>query len=130
MSRELKFRIWNKDVKEMFKSFDLYNELAENSDIDSIDMIEIMQFTGLKDRNGKEIYEGDIFDCIYKRDGCNHKLMIVWGRSDASFRIRYCGECDQPNVRQSVTDIQRGKVIGNIYENPELLDALQDGGEE
>ena len=47
--------------------------------------------------------------------------MVIWGISDASFRIRNCGECDQSSVAQSMFDIQRQEIIGNIYENPELL---------
>ncbi len=74
-----------------------------------------------KEWKGKKIYEGDIFNCIYKGDGCNHKLSVVWDEESACFRIKSYGECDQPNVIQTMLDIQRKEVIGNVCENPELL---------
>ena len=82
---------------------------------------DLMQYTGLLDRHGKEIYEGDIFDCIYKFDGCNeHKLEVVWDETSASFRLKSHRKCHQPYVAKIMSDLGRLEIIGNIYENPEL----------
>ena len=83
---------------------------------------ELTQFTGLTDKNGKEIYEGDIFNCIYDFDGCKkHKQAVVYVEVSARFITKDYGECHQPNVMQNMSDMIRMEVIGNIYENPELL---------
>ena len=83
-----------------------------------------MQFTGLKDKNGKEIYEGDIFNCIYDFDGCTeHKVGVVYIEAAAAFRLKNFGECHQQGVTKNIFDMERKEVIGNIYENPELLKA-------
>jgi len=123
--REIKFRAWDKEANLwagldylQFSNGKLYwtnnNEIA--------DKVILMQFTGLTDKNGKEIYEGDIFDCIYKFDGCiNHKLEVVWHNESASFRLKNHGECHQPNVEKRVSNMERKEVIGNIYENPGLI---------
>jgi len=111
--REIKFRIWD----ELTKKMTYVNHYTPNTRPKYI----WMQYTGLKDKNGKEIYEGDIFDCIYKEDGCKHRLLVIWDEDDARFKLKNFGECDQPNVTQTFSDMQRHEVIGNIYENPELL---------
>lgn len=58
MKREIKFRTWNKETKK-FESFFGHSEVALNSMFES-EVFEIQQYTGLKDKNGKEIYEGDL----------------------------------------------------------------------
>lgn len=85
----------------------------------SPDEIELMQSTGLKDKNGKEIFEGDIVD--YK----GRKAVIKWHGSYASFIYRFVDELKE---RVSEWDplflaYYHFEVIGNIYENKELLDA-------
>lgn len=79
----------------------------------------IGQFTGLKDKNGKEIYEGDIVEEV----GDQHYLWIVeWNQDDCCFDVR-----DQfSDTFFDTVDLnaifRHGEVIGNIYENPELLE--------
>lgn len=87
--------------------------------------VELMQYTGLKDKNGKEIYEGDIFNCHYSDETKNHhKWEVVWSDEYASFKLKRIGSpCNQSMVNQNVYDYSgwNGEVIGNIYENPELV---------
>lgn len=80
---------------------------------------ELMQSTGLKDKNGKEIFEGDIVD--YK----GRKAVVKWHGSYASFIYRFVDE-----LKERVSEwhplflaYYHFEVIGNIYENKELLDA-------
>lgn len=81
----------------------------------------LMQYTGLKDKNGKEIYEGDIVfsgeekKCemcgIYK---CRNKYPVVWNEEYHSWYLGEQGEGGAPYCNKPL------EVIGNIYENPEL----------
>ena len=78
--------------------------------------VELMQSTGLKDKNGKEIFEGDIVD--YK----GRKALVSWHGSYASFIYRFVDELQKRNAEWNPLCLayMRCEVIGNIYENPEL----------
>lgn len=122
-NREIKFRAWNKKEKRMYSNAYLLmsNEtwsLRREDDGESFD-VKLMQYTGLKDRNGKEVYEGDIVECMsFKIDGKDSKTEveeIKWG---------WVGGYDFSGVGFNIPDTLKDgwlKVIGNIYENPELL---------
>lgn len=76
----------------------------------------LMQSTGLKDNNGKEIFEGDILD--YK----GRKALVRWHGSYASFIYRFVDELQKRNAEWNPLYLayMRCEIIGNIYENPEL----------
>ncbi|MGX8234013.1 YopX family protein [Bacillus subtilis] len=77
----------------------------------------IGQYTGLKDKNGQEIYEGDIVV-----DGRENSAEVVF--DDGCFCvIGYLGDLRTHPLRDSLFCGERFEVIGNIYENPELLEA-------
>ena len=131
MKREIKFRAWtgNGPMKynvgvHPFMIFRLSSfEICDEGEYDdnsgnlivSPDPYAVMQYTGLKDKNGKEIYEGDVlmesehgvFEVVWDSKYCKFKL--DWTR--VSPAIQY------PEWNRGV----RMEVIGNIYENPELL---------
>ncbi len=129
--REIKFRAWDRDKNNMldpgYISLDgsglqsYFNEAEELWYHNDIDII-LLQYTGLKDKNGKEIYEGDILDR-------NDKLLCVVTFEDGKFgwNIRY--KNPELNQRQDYfgrsyanqEEASKLEVIGNIYENPELL---------
>ena len=77
------------------------------------DDVELMQFTGVKDKNGKEIYEGDITICKY---GPQIAMEVKW--VDEGFRT--LGKYDGDNYVGFVKNNE--EVIGNIYENKNLLE--------
>lgn len=84
-----------------------------------VDKKTIGQYTGCYDKNGNKIYEGDILNSLYKSDGCNG-LYVVTFENGIFYPKRY-GEHQQKYVKVSITDLKWCEVIGNIYDNPELM---------
>lgn len=111
MSRQIKFRAWNSIDKLMCASgvvVPRLNTLLANKHY------HVMQFTGLLDIRGKEIYEGDIIEWAY------NWWVIEWEDSDASF---FAVEISMGIMHESGQEWGGNcEVIGNIYQNPELLE--------
>ena len=113
---ELKFRAW--DYNEMsynITKLKCNNGLVEGFYLDDVyNFGHIMQYTGLKDINGKEIYEGDII----KKIGLEINFIVVF--NCVSFCIQ---DYENPHHNLSLLDCDACfEIIGNIYENPELLE--------
>ena len=113
MDRIIKFRIWDLHDKKMLYVDGIFNEHPghSNSIMPQYDLcwkdheIQIMQYTGIKDKNGIEIYEDDIF---IDENTINGAELVIW-----NFFI-------YDIIELGYTENQL-KIIGNVYENPELL---------
>lgn len=128
-----KFRAWHNElgrmmsISDMWFNFDSLGEIGLNDAVMndyitvSPDEIELMQSTGLKDKNGKEIFEGDIVD--YK----GRKAVIKWHGSYASFIYRFVDELNKRSAEWYPLYLAylKCEVIDNIYENPELLEVQE-----
>jgi len=103
--REIKFRAWDKDIKKMlevnFYQYIFFQYLHYTYPQDNT----LMQFTGLFDKEGKEIYEGDIVIEGYKGK---------YGTYEVKWNVK--------GFNLGSEDGDEYEVIGNIYENPELLE--------
>ena len=129
MNREIKFRAWTgtymKEIQDMFgimHGYDKWSEYAEDKDF------VLMQFTGLLDKNGKEIYEGDILDLeTTTRHGAKitgyHPRVVEWMPLKMRFRLNkgYDNKEDLGWASDKHLKMNQYTIIGNIYENPELL---------
>lgn len=98
--------------------------LPRNMSCVEVDKDTIGQCTGLKDKNGKLIYEGDIVRTWKFSTGITKLSVIVWNEARCGFRL-----CDIDNYQrnihrypQSMVNVTTIEVLGNIYENPELLE--------
>ena len=110
--RELKFRRYD-DYCNDFVYYDLKNKNDDEYICFFMPNYPIEQYTGLKDKDGKEIYEGDIVD--YNDDG---ECIGVVKYDDPEFYL----EADlEIHARMFLKGAPHQKVIGNIYDNPELL---------
>jgi uncharacterized phage protein (TIGR01671 family) len=139
--REIKFRAWDKEEERIRDWKNLLaigygpNKIMDSEIDDSIfndDQFQLMQFTGLYDRHGKEIYEGDILKWKCSHGAISgggkvklHKVTIEWGHLTSahgySLTIHKGGE--KYAVEKSYWNKEDREIIGNIYENPELIKA-------
>lgn len=135
MNRKIKFRAWDKDRNEMFDVQAIY--FQQDKIIVSMPVkikgfeqlcvektnVELMQYTGLKDKNGKKIYEGDIVK--YKdfsngaylfREQPLTKDVVTWNKDTCGYKVKHMGLTFKAETYE---------IIGNIYENPELLEVVE-----
>lgn len=124
-----KFRAWTEEGEVMyydaypFKDDTLllsYDEIAFD-EVPASDFI-LMQSTGLFDKNGNEIFEGDIVkfsDC----DDDVYVTPVVWDKNYACFGVSFSGKYPMSfdYLEEFYTELKDIEVVGNIYENPELL---------
>lgn len=105
--REIKFRAWWNDTGKPVEDFN--SEYIIDSCNEEVFTVE--QFTGLHDKNGKEVYEGDIDDargiCIWDEDDC----CWCWQEIETGYTNKMLSISGEFNI------------VGNIHENPELLEA-------
>lgn len=158
MSRVIKFRIWEKEKLRYYPSYvDIDNpdadfnkytydlattgEITRTNYLDDCEVwaqtetynasseVEIEIFTGLKDKNGKEIYEGDIVEQFvcgvhqFKGKECGRKTLwqVRWNEEECCFELHYLSGSLFGDSMMSNSD--EYEVIGNIHENPELLES-------
>lgn len=112
--RDIKFRVWNPKHKEMrhwgFIEGDMFTGIPTGAGLTIEECSKSMQFTGLKDKSGKEIYEGDVLKCH-----SGYKWIVSWNEDHACFQVT----C--PPVVVEIIDNGNMEVIGNIHQNPGLL---------
>jgi len=112
LSREIKFRAWIKNNKRMERCIEINPFYI--GDCDRFhwkhEEVELMQYTGLKDKNDKEIYEGD----IYHMGDKNIRYVVVW--NDTGFTGKQLGSRSYAGLSYWKNNIE---VVGNIFEKDE-----------
>jgi uncharacterized phage protein (TIGR01671 family) len=125
--REIKFRAYEEETKKMFYNLDYVTGSGKGA-FCGRPLVRpiIMQYTGIKDRNGVEIYEGD----VVKFCDFSSPLEVKFGEYQTvngylKYNEKHIGfffESHKSGFMYSVFDGNEAEIVGNIYENPELLE--------
>lgn len=115
----IKFRAWDKkdkvvrEVTAIEWSLEYVEFMRGAVERDFEDLI-LMQSTGLKDKNGVEIFEGDVFESEYAR------YVVFWQKDAARFVLKFIHDFED-SYYLDMRNVESMDLIGNIHENPELL---------
>jgi uncharacterized phage protein (TIGR01671 family) len=119
--REIKFRVWWKSHSEptIYTEYDFFDDTWTDAEY-----ITVEQYTGLKDKNGKEIYEGDIIqeeiDFNSKMTDGIFRYRVYWNEEGLCWALEHIGE---ESIHSELWQCNLStEVIGNIHENPELIE--------
>ncbi|MFW6047500.1 MAG: YopX family protein [Candidatus Woesearchaeota archaeon] len=119
---EIKFRAWDKDYKKIIYDFNNFVYFDETGEISKLNSLEIMQYTGKKDKNDKEIYEDDIVKTnLYGGSGYDTEEFIGIVKYD-KVRCEYRVINDK---NYEILGYNQWEKIGNKYENSELLEGVK-----
>lgn len=130
MSRPIKYKFFYKPEQRFISlwsagwRFDPENGQIYSGDMNITERFEIVQYTGLKDRNGKEIYEGDVIPPDYALKQ-NEVAIICYDSNQARFKAVPLSlyKANAGNGGWTGFEVTRHcSIIGNIYENPSLLE--------
>ena len=123
MEREIKFNVWDRKAKTMYREVS-WSRLCGLGD----EGYTLLQYTGLHDKNGKEIYEGDIVkfteideDSCFGREESNI-VEVKWIEETAQYRAVFkSGRRTELHLVVQLPTVTSCEIIGNIYEHGELL---------
>lgn len=118
--REIKFRAWDTIGEYMYANahggIETRHGVTHFEEVIGNQLLILMQYTGLKDKNGKEIYEGDVVKYKDDKDGVR---AVLWSDKIGAFVI---GRFNTVGTSLLGLYFEEMEIIGNIYENPELLE--------
>lgn len=144
MKDRFKFRVWKGLENRMVDNVTHLNPLLLDESLSEEAKYNVlMQCTGLKDKNGKLIYEGDIVNVLFDTIKPHYMpFVVIWDKKEWQLvqinkNYKKCDECAnnkktkcskyfRASGHTNFKDFYNGIVIGNIYENPELLEAKND----
>ena len=115
MDREIKFRVWDERERIMSKFEDACYWFTLKFTSPKYKHLMLLQCTGLKDKNGKEIYEGDLIS-----ESSSDAYEVVWQSHSLRWTLHSTG-ADKGYREMHFDNTYNYEIIGNIYENPELL---------
>lgn len=144
--REIKFRAWEHNLKEMIPVDDIQFYRGDDIEVDGLKLkpkprneqsimintrsawriadgedVTLMQYTGLKDKNGKEIYEGDVVEYLERgMKNCVGIGQVTWNKDGWNVEGFYDGSQDEPG--RAFSENAQLEIIGNVWENPELIE--------
>lgn len=124
--RIIKFRAWDKKNKLMTSPFSTY--IAPNGadgqmimDTPNSDDFVLLQFTGLLDKNGKEIYEDDLLRYLTTNGKPSHIRQVIWNITKGRWQFKKLRVIAEESHYVREDKAARHEIIGNVYENSELL---------
>lgn len=129
MNRDIKFRAWDKENEVMIPwARDMFSDSSRvtswgNDFPSEEDGILLMQFTGMQDSKGTDIYEGDVL----RRLGDGHPFRVIF--LDGAFRINWpnccencaCGESSTETLKEYLSGPFPTTVIANVFQNPDWI---------